>query len=77
MGKVGFIDDGIGYGVEDEEDGGGEESENEDRDMNEQQQMMGTSGDGLETGSILERVKGFNQFLEKVEKLILEASLRS
>lgn len=81
-GEVGFIDDDDDDGdVEDEEDerehGDGEESEDQGEDEEQQQEVeMGTGGDGLETGSILERVKGFNRFLEKMEKVVLEASLR-
>ena len=82
---MGFIVDGsIDYEAEGEEDdgGGGEgeeeggEGEGEDDGVDEQQYEMGQGGDGLETGSILERVKGFNLFLEKMEKVVLEASLR-
>jgi len=40
------------------------------------EEEMGVGGDGLETGSLLERVRGFNRFLERVEKVVREAHAR-
>lgn len=37
---------------------------------------MGGGGDGLETGSMLEKVRGFNKFLERAERIIREANAR-
>ncbi|KAF8422512.1 hypothetical protein EV426DRAFT_172517 [Tirmania nivea] len=49
----------------------------DDEDMDEIfEEEMGGGGDGLETGSILERVRGFNRFLERAEKVIKEAHAR-
>lgn len=50
-----------------------DEDENLDEIFDEE---MGAGGDGLETGSILERVRGFNRFLEKAEKVIRETNAR-
>ena len=40
------------------------------------EEEMGAGGDGLDTGCILERVRGFNRFLERAEKVIREAHAR-
>lgn len=75
-GQIGLIGDGD---VDDDNEGELDHTGDGDRDANnqEQQEEMAQSGDGLAAGSILERVKGFNRFLEKMEKVILEASSRS
>ena len=73
-GQIGFISDRVDDNKEGEED----HTDNEDRDANnqEQQEKMPQGGDGLAAGSILERVKSFNRFLETMERVILEASSR-
>lgn len=61
--------------LNDEDDDDDEDAMDDDDDADNEDEGT-VAGDGLDSGGLLERVRGFNRFLEKAEKAIREANVR-